>query len=157
MRRLLTALLVCLGLVLGGTAALAVLPDEMLKDPALETRARALTTGLRCVVCEGQSVDDSEAGIARDIRILVRERLKAGESEPAIRHFLVARYGNYILLEPPLAPQTLLLWITPALALLLGGVSIALAVRRSSRSRIEPATLAPGEAARLRALMSGED
>lgn len=129
----------------------------MLKDPALEARARTLSAELRCVVCEGQSIDDSDAEIARDIRILVRERLKAGEDETAIGKFLTDRYGSYILLRPPIAPQTLLLWITPALALALGGASIAYAIRHNARRRRTTAPLGQAESARLDALMGREE
>ena len=143
--------------VLASGAAFAVKPDEMLKDPALEARARTLSAELRCVVCEGQSIDDSDAEIARDIRILVREHLKAGEDENTIRKYLTDRYGSYILLRPPLAPQTALLWITPALALLLGAGGIVYAIRRNARTRRQAAPLGTAEAARLDALMARKD
>jgi cytochrome c-type biogenesis protein CcmH len=109
------------------SAAAAVQPDEQLADPALETRAREISAGLRCLVCQNQSIDDSDAPLARDLRILVRQRLEAGDSDAAVRDFLVARYGDFILLKPPFSPGTLLLWLTPLLAL---GAGAAVAIRR---------------------------
>jgi cytochrome c-type biogenesis protein CcmH len=102
------------------TAAFAVLPDEVLNDPALEARARVLSQKLRCMVCQNQSIDDSDAPLARDLRILVRERLKAGDSDAKVREFLVARYGEFVLLEPQRDRRTLLLWSMPLLVLALG-------------------------------------
>ena len=108
--------------------ALAVNPDEVLADPALEERARQLSKGLRCVVCQNQSIDDSEADLARDMRLVVRERLAAGDTDAAVRDYLVARYGEFVLLRPPLAAHTIILWATPAL--LLGAGALVLAARR---------------------------
>ena len=101
--------------------AFAVRPGEQLPDAAQETRARKLSAELRCLVCQNQSIDDSDAPLAQDLRRLVRERIAAGDSDPAIREFLVARYGAFVLLKPPLNPQTLLLWAFPGLALVAGG------------------------------------
>ena len=112
------------------SVAHAVEPGEMLKNPALEARARQLSGGLRCLVCQNESIDESHAELARDIRLLVRQRLEAGDTNQQIRDFLVSRYGQFILLRPPFEPQTLLLWGTPLIVLLLGGASIALAARR---------------------------
>lgn len=112
------AFVLALAVILSGSAALAVQPDEVLPDPALEQRARAISAELRCLVCQNQSIDDSDAPLARDLRILVRERLRAGDSDPAVRDFVVARYGEFVLLRPPLSPRTLLLWGTPFLLLL---------------------------------------
>ena len=100
--------------------ALAVQPDEVMKDPALETRARALSGELRCLVCQNELIDDSEAPLARDIRVLIRERIGKGESNDAVRAYLVSRYGDFILLKPPFKPETLLLWLSPVLTLGLG-------------------------------------
>ena len=100
--------------------ALAVQPDEVMKDPALETRARALSSELRCLVCQNESIDDSEAPLARDIRVLIRERIGKGESNDSVRAYLVSRYGDFILLKPPFKPETLLLWLSPVLTLGLG-------------------------------------
>ena len=121
----------CLVAVLACTpAARAVQPDEILADTKMEARARALSAELRCMVCQNQSIDDSDATLARDLRLLVRDRLKAGDSDAAVLGYLHARYGDFILLKPPLKPGTLLLWITPALVVLLGGIAIALGARR---------------------------
>ena len=138
------------------TAAGAVQPDEIMSDPALEARARALSAQLRCMVCQNQSIDDSDAALARDIRLLVRDRLKAGDSDAAIKQFLVARYGNFILLKPPFSIETLLLWLTPLLALGLGSIAIWRAGIAAKR-RIRPAPLDAAEAARLDALLAGDE
>ena len=127
MRRLAIALALALGLA---GAAHAVEPGEMLKDPALEARARQVSADLRCLVCQNESIDESHAPLAHDIRVLVRQRLEAGESNAQVRDYLVARYGQFILLKPPFEPQTLLLWGTPLLVLALGGIAMAFAARR---------------------------
>ena len=108
----------------------AVEPSEMLKDPALEARARAISKDLRCLVCQNQSIDDSNADLAHDLRLIVRERLTAGDSDQQVIAYLVARYGDFVLLDPPFKAKTLLLWGGPALVLLLGAGAIALAYRR---------------------------
>ncbi|HRX04273.1 MAG TPA: cytochrome c-type biogenesis protein CcmH, partial [Anaerolineae bacterium] len=95
------------------------MPDEVLADPALEARARTLSQDLRCLVCQNQSIDDSNAPLARDLRIIVRERLSAGDTDKQVIDYLVTRYGNYVLLKPPLQADTLLLWIGPAIAFLI--------------------------------------
>lgn len=105
--------------------ALAVRPDEILDDPVLETRARAISAGLRCLVCQNQSIDDSEADLARDLRLIVRERLVAGDTDDEVRAYLVARYGEYVLLNPVMGPHTVLLWIAGP-AVLIGGVVVVL-------------------------------
>src|SRR6202158_6096320 len=121
-------------LVLAGTSpAGAVQPDEVLSDPALETRARALSRELRCMVCQNQSIDDSSAPLARDLRLLLRERIKAGNSDDEVRDFLVSRYGEFVLLEPRLNEHTFILWTLPALGLVIGGMALFLALRRGSR------------------------
>jgi cytochrome c-type biogenesis protein CcmH len=117
-------------LVLWTSSALAVEPGEALKDPALEARSRELSAELRCLVCQNQSIDDSQASLAKDLRLLVRERIAAGDSNDAVRAYLVARYGNFILLKPPLKTGTILLWATPFAVLLLGGLAIAFSARR---------------------------
>jgi cytochrome c-type biogenesis protein CcmH len=111
---------VLLAILLATSLARAVEPDEILADPALEARARAMTQELRCVVCQNQSVDDSDAPLARDIRVLVRERIKAGDTDEQVRAFIVARYGKFVLLRPPLEGDTILLWLTPLIVLALG-------------------------------------
>ena len=109
-------LAVVLGWLLGtATAVLAVTPDEMLSDPALEARARDISQHLRCVVCPNQSIDDSNAPLAKDLRVLIRDRLKAGDSNAEAKAFVVERYGNFVLLKPPVQFNTLLLWFAPAL------------------------------------------
>jgi cytochrome c-type biogenesis protein CcmH len=140
-------------LALLGGPALAVQPDEIMRDPALETRARALSGELRCLVCQNESIDDSEAPLARDIRVLIRERIGKGESNDAVRAYLVSRYGDFILLKPPFKPETLLLWLSPVLTLGLGVAAALYARRRAPRTT--PA-LSAEEEARLAALTSGD-
>jgi cytochrome c-type biogenesis protein CcmH len=151
MRLILFALL--LMLALASTPALAVQPDEVMKDPALEARARALSEELRCLVCQNQSIDDSDAPLARDIRILIRQRIASGESNDAVRAYLVSRYGDFILLKPPFKPETMLLWLSPALVLGAGVGAALLARRRAPRAT--PA-LSAEEEARLAALTDGD-
>jgi cytochrome c-type biogenesis protein CcmH len=110
--------------------AIAVEPDEVLSDAALEARARALSKELRCMVCQNQSIDDSEAPLARDLRILVRERLQAGDSDRQVIDFLVARYGEFVLLRPRFSWHTAVLWLGPAAMLLIGGCAVLVLVRR---------------------------
>jgi cytochrome c-type biogenesis protein CcmH len=119
-------------LVLGGPV-FAVQPDEVLKDPALEKRAREISAGLRCLVCQNQSIDDSDAQLAKDLRLLVRERLVAGDTNQEVESFLVQRYGEFVLLKPTFGRHTLLLWLTPALVLILGGIGAYAAMRRRPR------------------------
>jgi cytochrome c-type biogenesis protein CcmH len=121
-------------LVAGSSAAYAVQPDEIMSDPAKEARARDLSRELRCMVCQNQSIDDSEAPLARDLRLLVRERIAAGDSDAQVLDFLVARYGEFVLLKPRLEPHTYLLWLLPPLALAGGGVALWLHNRRRTRS-----------------------
>lgn len=106
--------------VFTGLAAHAVQPDEMLSDAALEKRARHISAGLRCLVCQNQSIDDSDAPLARDLRLIVRERITAGDSDSAVVDFIVARYGDYVLLRPPFKTHTVILWASPLLLLLAG-------------------------------------
>lgn len=117
-------------LLLLSVPALAVRPDEMLADPGLEARARTISEGLRCLVCQNQSIDDSDADLAHDLRVLVRERLTAGDSDQQVRDYLVARYGEYVLLNPVMAPHTLLLWIAAPVVLVIGGIVVLLGARR---------------------------
>jgi cytochrome c-type biogenesis protein CcmH len=116
--------------LIGGSPSVAVQPDEILPDTALETRARTLSRELRCMVCQNQSIDDSDAPLARDLRLLVRERLKAGDSDAQVLDFLTARYGQFVLLKPRFGWDTALLWGAPAGVLLIGGLAIVLALRR---------------------------
>lgn len=113
--------------------ALAVQPSEMLDDPVLEERARRLSAGLRCMVCQNQSIDDSDAELARDLRVLVRERLAAGESDEEVIDYVVSRYGEFVLLRPSFSARNALLWATPALLLLIGGGFLVARVTRGSR------------------------
>ena len=116
--------------LLFSTAVFAVQPDEVLENPVLEKRARDLSAGLRCLVCQNQSIDDSDAQLAKDLRLLVRERLVAGDTDSQVRDFLVQRYGEFVLLKPAFRAHTLLLWLTPALVLVLGGIGAYAALRR---------------------------
>ena len=143
-RRLLAAALAYLAL--SGPAA-SVEPDEVLRDPALEARARAISGELRCLVCQNQSIDDSDAALARDLRVLVRERLGAGDSDAQIRDFLVRRYGEFVLLKPTLSPHTALLWLGPFVVLAMAGLGVAVARRR--RGHRVPESLTADEEARL--------
>ncbi|MBV8662913.1 MAG: cytochrome c-type biogenesis protein CcmH [Hyphomicrobiales bacterium] len=130
-------------LLLAVSAAGAVEPNEVMQDPALEARARSLSAELRCMVCQNQSIDDSEAPLAHDIRVLIRERIAKGDSNAAVRAFLVSRYGDFILLKPPFAPDTLLLWLFAPLTLMLGALGIWSATRR--RREATPALSAEEE------------
>jgi cytochrome c-type biogenesis protein CcmH len=120
--------------VLTGCPAYAVQPDEIMSDPAKEARARDLSRELRCMVCQNQSIDDSEAPLARDLRLLVRERISAGDSDAQVIDFLVARYGEFVLLKPRLERHTLLLWLLPPFALVGGGLALWLNWRRRLKS-----------------------
>ncbi len=127
MRRLLVVALLAL---LAMSTAIAVEPDEIISDPALEARARALSKELRCMVCQNQSIDESEAPLARDLRVLVRERLQAGESDQQVIHLLVARYGEIVLLRPRFSWHTALLWFGPATILIIGAYGVLVLARR---------------------------
>ena len=148
------AALICL-LLLAPLAARAVQPDEIMTDPRLEARARALSAQLRCLVCQNESIDESHADLARDLRVLVRERLQAGDSDDKIRAFLVRRYGDFILLKPPFKLETWLLWGAPFLILLTGGC-IILVARRRQNSLLTANNLSEAERAKLEAML-GED
>ena len=132
--RFVLILLVTLALLAPAARALAVQPDEMLPDPALETRARGLSKELRCMVCQNQSIDDSDAPLARDLRLLVREHLRAGETDQQVLDFLIARYGEFVLLRPRFSPHTVLLWLTPLGVLVIGALGIAMSARRQRNS-----------------------
>jgi len=139
--------------LLAPTASFAVRPDEMLKDPALEARARHLSEEVRCMVCQNQSIDDSEAPLAHDLRVLVRQRLEAGDNDRQVLDFLVARYGDFVLLKPPFKPETLLLWGLPPLALLAGLGALVLMARRRKQVSLQPAALSREEEAKLATLV----
>ena len=149
----LRTLVVALMLAFAG-AALAVQPDEVLDDPALEARARALSAELRCMVCQNQSIDDSDAELARDLRRIVREQLIAGQSDVEIIGYVTARYGDFVLLKPPVKPATWGLWFGPALVLVIAAAGLVVYVRsRSGRPDERPPNLDPEERRRLEALL----
>ncbi len=145
--------LIALGFALVSAMALAVQPDEMLKDPTLEARARDLSSQLRCMVCQNELIDESDASLARDIRLLIRERISKGESNEEVRGFLVSRYGDFILLKPPFKPETLLLWLSAPVTLALGGFGVFLAARRKRTGAV---ALSASEEARLAELGEAE-
>jgi len=146
----LASLVLLLALLFAG-AALAVKPDEVLADPALEARARALSEGLRCMVCQNQSIDESDADLARDLRILVRRRLVAGDTDQQVMDYIVSRYGEFVLLKPRFNPRNALLWGTPVLLLLAGGVFIVLTAR--SRRSLATNSLTAEEQATLDSIL----
>jgi cytochrome c-type biogenesis protein CcmH len=154
------ACLFAVSVMVSSSAAYAVLPDEIMSDPAKEARARDLSRELRCMVCQNQSIDDSEAPLARDLRLLVRERIAAGDSDAQVLDFLVARYGEFVLLKPRLELHTLLLWLLTPLGLAGGGVALWIYGRRRAKSAgmddLSFAKLTAEEEARLKQLMSAE-
>ncbi|WP_336487276.1 cytochrome c-type biogenesis protein [Methylobacterium nigriterrae] len=149
-RRALLALL-ALALVVGAGAAQAVQPDEVMKDPGQEARAREISAGLRCLVCQNQSIDDSDAPLAKDLRVLVRERIQAGDTNRQVEDYVVSRYGEFVLLKPVFALHTLLLWLTPGAVLLAGGLGIWRLARRGRARRAE--ALSAAEQAEIAALL----
>lgn len=159
MRRILPALFAIM-LTLAPSASFAVQPDEIMADPAQEARARNLSRELRCMVCQNQSIDDSDAPLARDLRLLVRERIAAGNTDQQVMDFLVARYGEFVLLKPRVESRTLLLWLIPPLVLGGGGLALWLGNRRRKRAANEEGAafqLTPEEEARLEKLIAGEE
>lgn len=156
--KLLRLLILC-AVLFGTHAALAVEPDEVLADPTLEARARSISREVRCMVCQNQSIDDSAAPLAHDLRVLVRERLKAGDNNQQVLDFLVARYGEFVLLKPPFEWRTALLWLTPFAVLIVGAITLVAATKRR-KGAMDPASdkLSAAEEARISDLMrsSGE-
>ena len=150
-RSVLAALLLALAVA---APACAIEPQEQLTDPALEARARTLGQELRCLVCQNESIDDSNADLARDLRTIVRERLTAGDSDQQVLGFVTARYGDYVLLRPPVRPGTLVLWFGPVV--LLVAAIIAMTLRRRRRAKAEPAPLSSEEDRRLARLLDEE-
>lgn len=151
MNRWLASVAGALMLMAAGLApAHAVQPDEVLADPALEQRARSLSAELRCLVCQNQSIDDSDAELARDLRVLVRERLQAGDTDQEVIAFVVSRYGEFVLLKPRFSARNAMLWATPALMLLAGG---ALILANSRRRRTTATALTAEEEARIAAIL----
>jgi cytochrome c-type biogenesis protein CcmH len=149
------AILAALLLLLLAGVAQAVEPGEMLKDPTLEARARAISQEIRCLVCQNQTIDDSNADLAHDLRVILRERLLAGDTDQQVKDYLTARYGDFILLKPPFRARTLLLWFGPALIFLAGAAIIASAALRRRRVAA-PAPLSDEESRRLARLMNHE-
>ncbi len=143
-------------LIIALSPAHAVEPGEMLKDPVLEARARRLSQELRCVVCQNQSIDDSNAPLAHDLRVIVRERLAAGETDAQVLAFVEARYGEFVLLRPRFKPQTLILWSTPLLLLAGAAAYLVRARRRLAPERPEAAPLSPEEQRRLDELLRAD-
>ena len=142
MRRILACCFLLI-LMLAPPAVRAVQPDEIMSDPAQELRARNLSRELRCMVCQNQSIDDSEAPLARDLRLLVRERIAKGDSDKQVLDFLVARYGAFVLLKPPFEEQTWLLWLLTPLVLAGGGISLWMFARRRSRTAAGQESFSP--------------
>ena len=159
MRKLLASVFV-VAMMAGCPSAYAVQPDEIMSDPVKEARARDLSRELRCMVCQNQSIDDSDAPLARDLRLLVRERIGSGDSDSQVMDFLVARYGEFVLLKPRFTPQTLLLWLLPPLVLAGGGLAIWVFSRRRSKASgtADPSMLylTEEEEARLERLIAAE-
>jgi cytochrome c-type biogenesis protein CcmH len=159
LRRILASLVAAI-VVVGASAACAVQPDEIMSDPVMESRARDLSRELRCMVCQNQSIDDSEAPLARDLRLLVRERIAAGDSDAQVMNFLVARYGEFVLLKPRFENHTLLLWLLPPLALMGGGLALwahgRRRVRLAAQQNDSTLALSADEEARLQKLIVGE-
>ncbi len=148
--RRLAAISAAIALIAATAPVLAVEPDEVLADPALEARAREISRDLRCVVCQSQSIDDSNAPLAKDMRLLVRERLVAGDSDKEIYAFMVARYGDYVLLEPPVQGNTILLWAAPALIFLVAAFSAGaylVSMQRADDRKREKAAADKGDGA----------
>ncbi|MBI3698854.1 MAG: cytochrome c-type biogenesis protein CcmH [Afipia sp.] len=154
------AAILALLLTVAPIAAHAVQPDEIMADPAKEMRARNLSRELRCMVCQNQSIDDSDAPLARDLRLLVREQIAAGKTDEQVMDFLVSRYGEFVLLKPRVEKSTLLLWLVPPLVLVSGGIALWLSIRRRNRygagNDAAAMRLTPDEEARLERLISRE-
>ena len=159
MRKLIASMFVVV-MIAGCSAAHAVQPDEIMPDPVKEARARELSRELRCMVCQNQSIDDSDAPLARDLRLLVRERIATGDSDSQVIDFLVARYGEFVLLKPRFSPHTLLLWLLPPLAVIGGGLALWFYTRRrtTSGAAADPALLhlSAEEEARLERLLAAD-
>ena len=144
------------GLLLFSPSAYAVNPDEVLKDPALETRARQISSGLRCLVCQNQSIDISDADLAKDLRVIVRERLTAGDTDAQVYDFIVARYGEFVLLKPRFSAENAVLWGAPLVFVLLGALVMFTKSRGSSKGQ-EPVALTAGEQAQRAEIMKQSD
>ncbi len=149
-RRLLLSLFLLLAT---SSSALAVEPSERLADPALEARARAISRDVRCMVCQNQSIDDSDADLARDLRLIVRQRLVAGDSDAEVRGYLVARYGDFVLLSPPVKPTTWILWFGPLVVLIAAAAGLFFHLRHRRSAMAAPSPLTAAEQQRLRQLL----
>lgn len=153
-------LMTMLALLMLSPQAWAVNPDEMLKDPALEARARVIGKDLRCLVCQNQSIDDSNAELARDLRVLVRDRILAGDSNEQVIDYVVSRYGDFVLLNPPMKKKTLLLWYGPVIILGLGVVAILVFYRRRRHGTVDATAgavpLSDAERAKIDKIMDGD-
>jgi cytochrome c-type biogenesis protein CcmH len=154
MTRMVFGAAVALAVAVGVGSAGAVEPDEMLDDPALEERAREVSKDLRCVVCQNESIDESNADMARDMRLLVRDRLLEGDSNEEVKQYLVDRYGDYVLLRPPFKPTTYVLWFGPALILIGGVLAVVFTYRRKAAAPAAPPPLTDEEKAQLRTLLA---
>ena len=151
--------LLALAIVVSTSPVWAVEPDEIMDDPALEARAREVSLDVRCVVCQNQSIDDSNSGIAKKMRVLVRERIKQGDTNEEVIEYLVSRYGDFVLLKPPVKAKTLVLWYGPAVMVVIGLIGIIFYYRRRSKETAMTTGAAPlsaDEKARLKALMKEE-
>jgi cytochrome c-type biogenesis protein CcmH len=145
--------LACWGALSAAQPALAVQPDEVLSDANLEARARALSRELRCMVCQNQSIDDSDAPLAKDLRVLVRERLTKGDSDEQVLDFLVSRYGEFVLLKPTFEWHTAILWLTPLIVLFIGAIAMLAAIRRRRVATSLPLPLNENEERQLREVL----
>lgn len=160
MMRLLWVIVVLMGL--GATPVFAVNPEEVLSDPTLEARAREVSTHLRCVVCQNQSIDDSDAELARDMRVLVRDRISAGDSNQQVLNYMVSRYGNFVLLKPPFEASTYVLWIAPGVIFIVGCLAIGLFMRQRRPAQdddhhtADASPLSDDEQKKLNKLMDGD-
>jgi cytochrome c-type biogenesis protein CcmH len=155
----LAAMALAMSIIAAPVCAIAVQPDEVLADPAQEARARALSAQLRCMVCQNQSIDDSDAELARDLRLLVRERIVAGDSDEQVIAYLVDRYGEFVLLKPLFTGRNLMLWATPFAVLLIGGVTFFAYTRRRPLpgATATPTALSADEEARLARLLDDRE
>ncbi len=145
------AIIASAALIASAQWAYAVLPSEQLSDPKLEARARAISQELRCVVCQNETIDDSDAPLAHDLRVVLRERLKAGDSDAQAVDFIVKRYGSFVLLKPPFRGETFVLWLGPLFVLLAGGLGVVLYLRR--RGDVADAALSADEETRIEDLL----
>ncbi|MDE2184085.1 MAG: cytochrome c-type biogenesis protein CcmH [Alphaproteobacteria bacterium] len=145
-------LLLAFGLLAAANAAFAIAPNEMLSNPRLEARARTISKELRCLVCQNESIDESDAPLAHDLRVIVRKRLLAGDSDAQVKQYIVARYGTFVLMKPPFEAETLLLWLGPALVLAGAGAAAFFFYRSRSAESLVPPPLSDDEKIRLAAL-----